>query len=300
MLIDSHCHLQFNAYAEDAEMLIKKTLAEGVFMIVVGAQKLSSQKAIQLTERYDGIWAAVGLHPNHLVAQTHIDESELSAVDQLINAEIFDSEYYRALAQHPKCVAIGECGLDYYHLPENINQDEVITQQKDIVRAHFDLADELKLPVIVHCRDAYQDQIKLLQEYVGAGKLARCGVVHCFGGSLEEAEEFIQLGFKIGFTGTITFPPRKNDVLIDGLTPVQHIVREIPLQHLLIETDAPYLTPVPYRGKRNEPLYVKFVAEKIAEIKNISFVEVEDTTFKNAEQLFGLKIPHFFESGGLS
>lgn len=289
MLIDSHCHLQFNAYANDAETLIKKTLAEGVFMITVGAQKTTSQKAIQFAEKYDGIWAAVGLHPNHLVAPTYIDESELSAIDQQTNAEIFDPEFYRALARHPKCVAIGECGLDYFHLPENMNRDEVIAQQQDIVRVHFDLADELKLPVIIHCRDAYQDQIKLLQEYVDAGKLARCGVVHCFGGSLEEAETFIQLGFKIGFTGTITFPPRKNDVLIDGLTPVQHIAREIPLQHLLIETDAPYLTPVPHRGKRNEPLYVKFVAEKIAEIKNISFAEVANTTFENTERLFGLK-----------
>ncbi len=289
MFFDSHCHVQFEAYNHDRDEIIKKTLAEGVFLLTVGTQKDTSENALRAAEQYEGVWAAVGLHPNHLTPQPFFDTQELSIVDAkptMTPVEVFDPEFYRTLAQHPKCVAIGECGLDYYRMPENADREEVIARQKETVRAHFNLADELDLPVIVHCREAYADQLEIVMEYTSAGKLKRRGVIHCFAGTLEEARQFIEQGFLIGFTGTLTFPPRKKDSLFDGLTESQNIVKQIPLEHFLIETDSPYLTPMPHRGERNEPLYVKFVAEKMAMIKNCSVEEIEHQTFENAKRHF--------------
>ncbi len=294
MFIDSHCHVHFQAYKEDMDEVIKRTLANGVFMITVGTQQDTSRLGLEVAGRYEGIWASVGVHPNHLTAQTFFDDDELPPEDQATpriktRAEVFDPAYYRELAKHPKCIAIGECGLDYYRLPEDVDRDEVVAIQKQTVRAQFDLADELGLPVIVHCRDAYADQLEIVKEYTRVGKLQQRGVIHCFAGNLEEANAFVAEGFLLGFTGVITYPPRKTDALTDGLTMSQLVIREIPLEHLLIETDSPYLTPVPHRGKRSEPSFVKFVAQKVAEIKNISIDEVERVTFENAKRLFQIK-----------
>ncbi len=296
MYFDSHCHIHFQAYRDDMSEVIERTLLQGVFLLTVGTQKDTSKHGLEVAERFEGVWASVGLHPNHLVAQSFFDDNELPPEAQSTpmiktRAEVFDPSVYRSLAEHPKCVAIGECGLDYYRMPDDADRAAVIDLQKQTVRAHFDLADELNLPVIIHCRDAYQDQLEIVREYVRAGKLARRGVVHCFAGNVEEARDFVKLGFLLGFTGTITFPPRKSDTLVDGLTQSQRVIREIPLTSLLIETDAPYLTPVPHRGERNEPVYVKFVAEKLAQTKNISLNEVEEVTFQNAIRLFGIKKP---------
>ncbi len=293
MLIDSHSHIHFQAYVDDMDEVIKRSFAEDVFMITVGTQRDTSRNGLLVAEKYEGIWASVGLHPNHLTVQSFYDNDELPPNQQTTpqiktRAEIFDTDYYRDLAKHPKCVAIGECGLDYYRVPEDADREAVIALQKETVRLHFDLATELNLPVIIHCRDAYADQLTIVREYVEAGRLSRRGVVHCFAGTLEEARAFISLGFKIGFTGVITFPARKSDVLLDGLTSTQHIIREIPLTSILVETDSPYLTPIPFRGKRNEPGYVKFIAQKVAEIKKVSYEEVCSVTTANVKNLFGL------------
>ena len=294
MFIDSHCHVHFQAYKEDMDEVIKRTLANGVFMITVGTQQDTSRIGLETASQYDGLWASVGVHPNHLTAQTFFDDDELPPEDQATpriktRAEVFDPDYYRTLAKNPKCVAIGECGLDYYRLPEDVDRNEVIAIQKQTVRTQFDLADELGLPVIVHCRDAYADQLEIVKEYSRAGKLEKRGVIHCFAGNLEEAKQFVEEGFLLGFTGVITYPPRKTDVLTDGLTMSQLVIREIPLENILIETDSPYLTPVPHRGKRCEPSFVKFVAQKVAEIKNVLIEDVERVTFENAKRLFQLK-----------
>jgi TatD DNase family protein len=283
MFVDSHCHVHFRAYKDEQDALIKKTLESGVFMVTVGTDHITSQEAILCAEKYDGVFATVGLHPEHVIDQTFFDENESS---EHFPAEVFDPVFYRTLSQSKKCVAIGECGLDYYRIPEGTDRDMAITKQKQTVRAHFDLAHELDLPVVVHCRDAYEDQLLINQEYLDAGKLSRRGVIHCFAGTLEQARAFVAQGFYLGFTGVITFPARKIDVLMDGLTETQQIIREIPMDRILIETDAPYLTPIPFRGKRNEPAYVKYVAEKIAEIKQVSLEEIENTTTKNAKRLF--------------
>jgi TatD DNase family protein len=291
MLFDSHCHIHFNAYKEDMDEVIKRTLEQGVFMITVGTQKDTSRIGLEVAEKHDGMWATVGIHPNHLTKQSFFDDDELPDEDQpnpkiQTRTEAFDFDYYQDLAKHPKCVAIGECGLDYYRIPEDQDQDEVKELQKKTVRAHFDLADETNLPVIIHCRDAYKDQLEIVKGYVEAGKLKAKGVVHCFGGTLEDANEFIKMGFYIGFTGVVTFPARKKDELFDGLPEIQHIAKTIPLENIFVETDAPYLTPVPHRGERNEPAFVKFVAEKVAELRGVSVEEIENATTENVKRLF--------------
>lgn len=291
MLIDTHCHVHFNAYKDDMDDVIKRTLDKGVFMITVGTQKDTSRLGLEVAERYDGLWASVGLHPNHLTKQEFWDDEELPPQEQpnsiiRTRAETFDPAYYLALAKHPKCVAIGECGLDYYRIPVDQEVQEVKEAQEVALRGQFDVATQAGLPVIIHCRDAHGRQAELIEEYVSAGKLARRGVVHCFTGTLEEARRYLDLGFYISFTGIITFPPRKGE---GSVSPLQQVVRDVPLASILVETDAPYLTPIPHRGKRNEPWYVQFVAEKVAELKSISVEEVAEMTTQNARQLFGLK-----------
>lgn len=295
MFVDSHCHIHFRAYRDEQDELIKRTLESGVFMVTVGTDRETSREAIECAEKYDGVFATVGLHPEHVIEQTFFDENESA---EHHTAEIFDLEIYRTLAQSKKCVAIGECGLDYYRMPQSFplseggggGREALIEKQKQTVRAHFALASELELPVVVHCRDAYADQLEINQEYIDAQKISRRGVIHCFAGSLEQARAFIAQGFYLGFTGVITFPPRKTDVLVDGLTEIQQVIREMPLDRILIETDSPYLTPIPFRGKRNEPAYVKYVAEKISEIRGVSMDDIEKATTENAKRLFALSI----------
>lgn len=290
-LIDSHCHIHFNAYKEDMDEVIKRTLDRGVFMITVGTQKDTSQKGLEVADRYDGMWATVGLHPNHTVEQEFWDDDELlpplasggmppqeQATPKIkTRAEAFDMEYYRELAKHPKCVGIGEFGLDYYRIPEGVDRAEVIRRQEKTVHAQFDLATEANKPVVIHCRDAYPQQTIMIQEAIEAGKLARRGVIHCFTGTLVEAQTFIDLGFHISFSGILTFA--KN---------LQEVAKALPLEKLLVETDAPYLTPAPDRGKRNEPWRVEYVAQKLAELKGVTLREVAEQTVKNTKQIFDL------------
>jgi TatD DNase family protein len=279
-LFDSHCHVHFNAYKDDMDEVIRRTLDKGVFMITVGTQKDTSRIGLEVAERYEGMWAAVGLHPNHTVEQSFWDDDELPADDQVTpkiktRSETFDTDYYRELTKHPKCVAIGETGLDYYRIPEGADRQGVIDKQVATVRAHFDLATEVGLPVVIHCRDAYGPQADLIEEYVKAGKLDKRGVIHCFTGTLEEAERFIELGFYISFTGIVTFSKE-----------LQKVAKALPLDKLLVETDSPYLSPVPERGKRNEPWKVQYVATKIAELHGVSVEEVAEITFKNTKDVF--------------
>lgn len=280
-LIDSHCHVHFNAYKEDMEEVIKRTLDRGVFMVTVGTQKDTSQKGLEVADRYDGMWATVGLHPNHTVEQEFWDDDELPPKEQATpkiktRAENFDMAYYRELSKHPKCVGIGEFGLDYYRIPDGVDRAEVIRRQEETVRAQFDLATEANKPVVIHCRDAYPRQTQMTKEAISDGKLARRGVIHCFTGTLEEARTFLDLGFYISFSGILTFAKE-----------LQAVAKELPLDRLLVETDAPYLTPAPDRGKRNEPWRVEYVARKLAELKGTTFDQIAEQTVKNTKQIFG-------------
>lgn len=281
-MIDTHCHVHFRAYKDDMDEVIKRSLAKGVRMLTVGTQSTTSKNGVAIAEQYDGVYTTIGLHPNHTCEQHFEDELE----EIKTRCEEFDVEYYRALAKHPKVVAIGECGLDYYRIPPEVDREALIAKQKREVRKQFDLADELNLPVVIHCRDAHADQVEILKEYLDAGRMKRRGVVHCFTGTLEEAKAYHAIGFLTSFTGIITFPPRKSE---GEISPLQQVVRDCPLEMMMLETDAPYLTPIPHRGERNEPWMVEFVAQKIAELKGITVEEVDRVTTANAERLFGIK-----------
>ena len=283
-MIDTHCHVHFQAYQQDMDQVIERSLAEGVFMITVGTQSSTSQNGLAVAHKYQGLWASIGLHPNHTCEQEFVDVDELPEQAKVhTRCESFNIDFYRKLAADPKCVAIGECGLDFYRIPETADRQEVIAKQYQAVRAQFDLAAEMNLPVIIHCREAHQEQIELIREYIKAGKLARRGVVHCFTGTLVEAKSYIDLGFLLSFTGIITFPPRKGEGVI---SPLQKVVQELPLEKMMVETDAPYLSPVPRRGERNEPVFVRHILEKVAELRGVAFSEAEQVTDENARRLF--------------
>lgn len=264
--------------------VIDRTLKAGVFMITVGTQRDTSRRGLEVAQQYEGIWASVGLHPNHTVEQEFWDNDELAPEKQATpliktRAEIFDLEYYRELAKHPKCVGIGETGLDYYRIPANAHREQIISKQMETVRSQFDLATDAHLPVIIHCREAYEDQAKLIREYIDEGKLAERGVIHCFTGTEAEARWFLDLGFYISFSGIVTFSKE-----------LQKVAHALPIERLLIETDSPYLTPAPDRGKRNEPWKVKYVAEKIAELKGMAVEKVAEITLENTTRMFKIDV----------
>ena len=287
MLIDTHAHVNFNAYKADADKVIQRALDNNIWMINVGSQFDTSQRAVNMVEQYKkGVYAAVALHPIHLGPPKFIDEEETGGpllkftphqkrfgAGFKTREEKFDSEKYRELARNPKVVAIGETGLDYYHL--DLASPNIKELQKEVFRQHLELASELNKPVIFHCRKAYEDLLSELQ----ATSYKLQAVVHCFMGKWSQAEEFLRMGFYLGFDGPITY-----------CRDYDKVIKNTPLERILIETDCPYLTPEPIRqaqGKpRNEPLYVKYVAEKIAEIKEISFEKVAEQTTKNAKELF--------------
>jgi len=276
-LVDTHAHVHFAAYKDDMDEVIKRSLDEGVGIITVGTQSDTSQRAIEVAEKYDGVWATVGLHPSHLHKQEFHDEGELDSIKT--RTEEFDPEFYRKLVSHPKVVAIGELGLDYYHMPPNVDESQVHEDQKKATNLQIDFATEFNKPIVVHCRDAHDDQYKVLRQAIDDGKLPRRGVVHCFTGSLEDAQKYIELGFMISFTGILTFSDE-----------IQQIARELPMESIMVETDAPYLSPAPNRGKRNEPVFVKHIAHKLAEIKGLSYEQVAEQTTENAIRFFDLNI----------
>ncbi len=253
MFIDTHAHLDFDRFSKDRDKVIKDAYAIGVKRIInVGADMGSSQNSVELAQDYDFIYASIGVHPH--------DAEGFSAKD-------YDT--LKELSKADKVVAVGEIGLDYYYdnSPRQIQQ-EAFKQQ-------LELAQEVNLPIIIHSRDAKEDTLKILKE--SAKELT--GVMHCYAYDLKTANEVIDLGFYLAFGGVITF---------NNATDLRGVVEEIPLDKILIETDAPYLTPTPYRGKRNESKYVKEVAKKIAEIKDITLEEVAEVTTKNAKELFDL------------
>ncbi len=283
MLIDTHAHLNFGAFKDDCDETIKRTLAAGTWLINVGSQSTTSERAVEIANKYpEGVYAAVGLHPTHLF-EMEVDESEVD-VRFKSRKEEWNADFYEKLAKNKKVVAIGEIGLDYNFIPKNVDLEMAKKKQQEVFRQALDSADKLNLPVIIHSRDTHDDLIPILQEYLDAGKLPRRGVLHCFTGNWADAQKYLDLGFLISFTGIITFKPKPNQMALQEK--ILEVVAKIPLEKIMIETDAPYLTPDPHRGKRNEPLYVEFVARKIAEIKNISFDKVADITTKTAKTFF--------------
>jgi len=268
MLFDSHTHLNFQAYSEDLADVIKRCQDFPMSLVNIGAALETSLKAIELAKNNQNFYASLGLHPIHV-----FDEE-------------FDTAKYQQLIIDNKnqVVAMGESGLDYYHFNEveekyGVDFATYQAKQKEVFIKHIQLAKENNLALVVHGRNDKENKLNCYQDILSTLKEQQVqkAVIHCFGGSLVDAQDFIEAGFYLGFTGIITFD--KTGIL-------ENIVRIMPLDKILIETDAPYLTPVPFRDKRNEPIHTQYVAEKIAEILNLTKEEVIEQTFQNAQNLF--------------
>ena len=276
MLVDTHCHVQFDAYKTDAVNVIERAASRNIILNVVGTQKNTSKKAVALAESYDNIYATIGTHPIHLHA-THVDEEETSFLSR---EESFDVDFYTKLVQSKKVIAIGETGLDLFHLPKDVSKEEVLEKQTRVFLDHLAFAHVHELPVVIHCRDAHEELLDVLS---GVGHPIS-GTVHCYTGNWEFAQEYMKHNLCLGFTGIISFPAKKTNP--EPQEELLRVVKNIPNEKMLIETDAPYLAPQAFRGKRNEPFMVEEVAKTIAEIKGMTFEEVADITTKNAQRIF--------------
>ncbi|MDD3663257.1 MAG: TatD family hydrolase [Candidatus Pacebacteria bacterium] len=283
--IDIHAHTNFVVFDQDRDAVIRRALDNDTWVINIGTQYDTSKKAVEMTNEYkEGVYACVGLHPIHTSVSYH-DESELgeNGKDFTSRGEIFDKEKYRELAKKGRVVGIGECGLDYYHM-----EPESIEKQRKAFISQIELANELNLPLMLHIRNsderldtnAYQDALSLLKEYAKVK-----GMVHFFAGTLEDANDFIDFGFYISFAGVITYPPKKNDK-----RPVNYekIIKGIPLDRIMADTDSPYVAPVPNRGRRNEPAYIRDIVKKIALIKGLEEKETTLAIRGNIKKLFDI------------
>ena len=253
MIFDSHAHYDSKQFEEDRDQLLNSMQENGIGTIVTSAADWDSvTEVVELAEKYPFIYAAVGLHPDEVGD---------------LNEERF--AYLKMQCQKEKVVAVGEIGLDYYW--DNESHD---VQKKWFIR-QLELARELDLPVIIHSRDAAADTLEIMQKYAQGLR----GVIHCFSYSKELAREYVKMGFHIGVGGVVTFKNGKK---------LKEIVEEIPLERILLETDCPYLAPVPFRGKRNSSLYIPYIAEEIANLKGVTYEEVVTQTELNAKKLFGI------------
>ncbi len=258
MIFDSHCHPQMEQYDKDRDEMLRRAFDADISMICVGTDLETSRQAIELAGKHEGMWATVGLHPNDIINEKFITIS------------------YDTIINQPKVVAIGEVGLDYYRTPELEKQKK----QKEVLEQFIDLAQRTKKPMILHFRDSskgssgrvHKDALEILPKDIA-------GVSHSFTGNLEDAKEYINRGIYLGFNGIITFTRQYDEV-----------VKYVPLENILLETDAPFLTPEPYRGQRNEPTHVIEVAKKLAQLKNEPLEKVIEQTTENCMRLFNIDI----------
>lgn len=273
---DIHAHVNFVAFDADRDAAIKRAIEAGVWVVNVGTQADTSRAAVELAEKYEkGMYAIVGIHPVHTSKSFH-DVKELGEGNREFTSrgEVFNSTIYRTMTKHPKVVGIGECGLDYYRL-----EPESEKKQRETFVAQIALANEVGKPLMLHVRNgsgksAYRDALAILKTDANVK-----GDFHFFAGGWDEAKEILDAGFFLSFTGVITFARDYDEV-----------VRNAPLDRIMSETDCPYVAPAPYRGKRNEPLYVREVVKKIAEIRREPLERVQEQLVLNAIRFFGLKI----------
>lgn len=250
MFIDVHAHLNDEKF-ENVESIVENALSEKVDKIITaGFDISSSRKNLEIASRFPNVFATIGIHPEM------VDELEKDYLEVL-----------KEMSKNKKVVAIGEIGLDYHFKDDNKEL------QKEIFVKQIELANFLDLPVVVHSRDAMGDTLELLKKHPPKKE----SLLHCYSGSIESAKEFIKLGFSFSFGGVVTFNNAKN---------VFKVVEELPIEKIMLETDCPYMAPVPFRGKRNEPMYIPYIARKIAEIKNIEVEKIAEITTKNAEKMF--------------
>lgn len=275
---DAHTHVNFAAYNEDREETITRAKDAGVVMNIVGTQLDTSKAAVELAQKYDNVYATIGLHPIHTSKSYH-DAKELGKGGKEFTSrgEVFDITEYEKLGASRRVVAIGECGLDYYRCDESTKE-----LQKKVFVEHIELANKLGKPLMLHIRpssakamegkDAYDDALEILKAHAKVK-----GDTHFFAGNCETAKKFLDFGFTLSFTGVLTFTHDYDEV-----------VKNAPLDMLFSETDAPYVTPAPHRGKRNEPAYVTEVVRAIARIRNQDFDEVSAQLINNAKRVFSI------------
>jgi len=271
-MIDTHAHLNFNAFKDDLDDVIRRCFTKNVWVINVGTNHETSKRAVEIAEKYEkGIYSAIGLHPIHLrtgLVKIKMDSDEGNFSPK---GENFEKERYKKLAKSEKVIAIGEIGLDYYYRPKEEEKFESLKkEQKKLLLEQLELAKELNLPVIFHCRKAHDDLIEILKDFQGKLK----GVIHCFTGRWRQAEEYLKMGFYLGFNGIIY----KLDL--------DKIIEKTPIEKILIETDCPFLTPPQVEAERNEPVFVKYIAQDIAKIKGLSYEQIIEATTQNAKNLF--------------
>ena len=281
MFFDTHAHVNFKDFKDDADEVIRRSLDAETWMVLVGSEYKTSNRALTHANKYEkGVYAAVGLHPVHLEEQVVENKDENGDYKFVTRAEEFNYDSYEKLAKFEKVVAIGEIGLDYYHLDPTKDIGLAKRKQQEVFLKQLLLARNLDLPVIMHCRQAHDDLLGILQDFrkVYADFIPSnrpWGVLHCFSGDEDLAWKYFSLGLIVSFTGLVTFSKQWDDVL-----------RKIPLDKFMIETDSPYMTPEPYRGQRNEPILVQYVAARIAEIRNTSLDNIAQATSDTAKRFF--------------
>lgn len=269
---DIHTHVNFAAYSEDRDEVIKRSLDNKTWMVLVGTQIDTSKGAVEIAEKYsEGVYVSIGLHPVH-TNPSHVDELELGGHGKEFTSrgELFDELDYEDIIKSDKVVSIGECGLDYYRSDEKNKALQIKNFERQI-----EFAVKHNKPLMIHCRDAYDDLIDILKDRKKEYGDKVVGNVHFFAGDIDIAKRFLDLDFIMSFTGVITFTTDYDDV-----------VRYMPVDKIMSETDAPYVTPAPFRGKRNEPVYVEYVVKRMAQIRNSDFVTFRDQLIGNTLNFF--------------
>jgi TatD DNase family protein len=291
MILDTHCHIQFKGQDADRDVIIARGRARGLILNLVGTQKETSKRGVELAIQHNDMYASIGTHPNHLFP-TYIDEEESHFMSR---EEDFDGAYYEEIFNlaPDKIIGVGECGLDLFHVPSDVPLETVLEKQKNVFKKHVAFAILHDLPLVIHVRDpvkvadaphgagAHEHMIELLKQI----ELPKHrGTIHCYTGNWEFAQEYLQLGFYLGFTGVITFPAKKtNPAQQESLW---EVIRNMPEERIVVETDAPYLAPQAYRGERCEPWMTEECVKKIAELRGKSVEEMEAIIFANTKRLF--------------
>jgi TatD DNase family protein len=282
---DAHTHVQFPAFDADRDAVMARALNASVGVINAGSTTSTSARAVEFANTYPNAWATIGIHPGHAGPAFHdADELGLGESDEAkrvaAEGEVFDVGRFTELASDPKVVGIGECGLDYYRLEGDV--ETMKEKQKKLFLMHIVFAHEVKKPLVIHCREAMADLIALLHESRSLLGPQSAGIVHFFTGSVDDARELLELGFSFTFGGVVTYPRKP------GKPNYDEVVRFLPADRVLSETDAPDVAPVPYRGKRSEPAFVVEVVKKLAEIRGESVDMMAAQLLANVSRIFGI------------
>lgn len=283
MYIDTHCHLNFKDFKDDYKDVAARALSNQIEMIVVGSEIKTSSRSVSLSKEFEqGVYSAIGLHPIHLQDVLIKNDNENGKYEFRSKKEEYREDDYLNLVKSggKKIVAIGEIGLDYYHIEGDSEKkvDEVKKLQQEVFYKQLELAQKVNLPVIIHCREAHDDLFTILKNFYSRNSFKKeWGVIHCFSGDLNQAKKYWDLGLLTSFTGLITFVKQWDS-----------LIEQASLEKIMIETDSPYLSPTPFRGQRNEPLYVKEVAKRIAEIKKMDISIVKKEIFNTSKKFFNI------------